>query len=267
MNVPSRAAYDSPRLAQAYARDRPPLHERIVATIAADLEMTAPLPRALDVGCGAGLSTAALLQCAERVVGIDRSSVMVAAGRARLPAAALVVGDAEQLPFGACCFELVTAAGAINYTDRSRSLPELSRVLAHGGTIALYDFGEGRPSSGALAEWQGELDRRLPGIEGYALDPRALDYAAAGLRLAGYRELRMPIAMTAESYAAYSMSSTRVEAAIARGASERDVRQWCVGALAPLFADAALEIVFEGYIAYVRRPDHGRIAGLNPAAS
>ncbi len=255
MTAASRAPYDSERLAAAYAHDRPPLHERILSTIAADIGITTPVPLALDIGCGAGLSTVALLPHTERVVGIDPSIVMVAAGRRDVPGITLLVGDAERLPFRASGFNLVTAAGAINYTDRSRSVPELSRVLAPGGTIALYDFGEGTPDSKALADWQQAFDRRLPRIEGYALDVRTLEYEASGLTLTGFRDLRIPIAMTMESYLAFAMSSTRIEVAIARGDSERRIREWCEESLPAVFDRGALDVLFVGYVAYVRHQD------------
>jgi hypothetical protein len=62
----------------------------------------------------------------------------------------------------------------------------------------------------------------------------------------------MPTSMTPESYLAYSMSSTRIEVAIAQGASERDIRDWCSESLAPVFGGAPIDVLFEGYVAYVR---------------
>ena len=55
------SVYDSERLAAAYAFDRPPIHDKILR--AARLDRQAD--RALDIGCGAGLSTAALAPLAE----------------------------------------------------------------------------------------------------------------------------------------------------------------------------------------------------------
>jgi hypothetical protein len=50
------SVYDSERLAAAYASDRPPVHGQILQSA----RLSRPADRALDVGCGAGLSTAAL---------------------------------------------------------------------------------------------------------------------------------------------------------------------------------------------------------------
>ncbi|MEU0557189.1 hypothetical protein [Dactylosporangium sp. NPDC006015] len=50
------SVYDSERLAAAYAFDRPPVHQQILRSARLDRRAR----RALDVGRGAGLSTAAL---------------------------------------------------------------------------------------------------------------------------------------------------------------------------------------------------------------
>jgi predicted TPR repeat methyltransferase len=50
------SVYDSERLAAGYAFDRPPVHEQILRSARLDRQAD----QALDVGCGAGLSTAAL---------------------------------------------------------------------------------------------------------------------------------------------------------------------------------------------------------------
>jgi ubiquinone/menaquinone biosynthesis C-methylase UbiE len=96
--------YDGERLAAAYAFDRPPVHEQVVRL--ARLERRAF--RALDVGCGAGLSTAALAPLARHVVGVEAASAMLAHRRTVAPHAGFVVGAAERLPFAAGSFDLVT---------------------------------------------------------------------------------------------------------------------------------------------------------------
>ena len=56
--------YASTRLARLYAYCRPPVHREVVALVERHLRASGwpppggPAPRALDIGCGAGLSTA-----------------------------------------------------------------------------------------------------------------------------------------------------------------------------------------------------------------
>ncbi|WP_146615937.1 class I SAM-dependent methyltransferase [Nonomuraea aridisoli] len=61
------SVYDSERLAAGYAFDRPPVHRRILESV--HLGRTAR--RVLDVGCGAGVSTAALAPPAEHMIGLE----------------------------------------------------------------------------------------------------------------------------------------------------------------------------------------------------
>jgi demethylmenaquinone methyltransferase/2-methoxy-6-polyprenyl-1,4-benzoquinol methylase len=72
-----------------------------------------PTMNVLDVGIGTGLlarEAAQLLGPSGRVIGVDPSLEMMAAGRHRNPAC-LVQGFAEQLPFGEGRFDFVQAFG------------------------------------------------------------------------------------------------------------------------------------------------------------
>ena len=131
----SESIYDSPRLAAGYAYDRPAIHERIIDAAREHLHITNRLGRALDVGCGAGLSTAALESLAETVIGLEPVHAMLAHSRVIAPHALFVVGRAERLPFSAGAFDLIAAAGALNYVDVDLFLGEAVRVLAPGGVV------------------------------------------------------------------------------------------------------------------------------------
>jgi protein-L-isoaspartate O-methyltransferase len=62
--------YGSERLAAGYAFDRPPIHEQILRSA----RLTGLADLALDIGCEAGVSTAALAQLAGRVFCATRSA-------------------------------------------------------------------------------------------------------------------------------------------------------------------------------------------------
>jgi predicted TPR repeat methyltransferase len=80
------SVYDSERLAAAYAFDRPPVHEEILRSA----RLVRQADRALDVGCGAGLSTAALAPLARQVTGLEPVPAMLAHRRAVAPRARFV---------------------------------------------------------------------------------------------------------------------------------------------------------------------------------
>jgi len=98
-------------VAQRYAEARPRLHDHVVALLTERI----PAPdRALDMGCGTGLSTKPLTSFARVVVGVDVSEEMLTA-RAGHVDAHFVRARAERLPFREDAFDLATAASAIRW--------------------------------------------------------------------------------------------------------------------------------------------------------
>ena len=253
--MPDRNVYDSARMASGYAFSRPPVHPLIVARMREDLRMERPVDRALDIGCGAGRSTAALEPLARFVVGLEPVQGMLAHRREVAPRASFVGARAEHLPFAAGSFDLVTAAGSLNYVDPGEFLPELGRVLAPDGVMVVYDFSAGRRLrvSRGLEDWYAEFERQFPPKPGYEMDVRALDYAAAGLRLASYAEFEVAVPMTRRSYVDYAMSETGAELAVARGVTEAGLRAWCESTLAGVLGDAPRDVLFDACAACVRR--------------
>jgi SAM-dependent methyltransferase len=255
----SGEVYHSARLAAGYACARPPVHPRIVGLIARRLGIAADTRRrcALDVGCGAGLSTAPLSSLAESVVGVDPAPAMLAHHQTVAPEARFAVGSAQAQPFPEATFDLVTCAGALNYTDVDRALREIARVLAPSGTLVVYDFSAGRRCRGGidLDGWFGEFEAQYPFPPGYALEVNALDYQSAGLHLVSWETFEIPLVLALEGYLAYVLSETNVQRALSRGGSEEDIRAWCRGTLEPLFEQAPLAVLFDGYIACIAKSE------------
>lgn len=247
--------YNSPRLAAGYAYGRPLVHRSIVQKLETYPGMRVPVERALDVGCGAGLSTAAIAHLAGMVVGLEPVAAMLAHSGVVAPRARFLVGQAERLPFRDGTFNLLTAAGALNYTDLRLFLPEAARVLAPGGVLAVYDFSAGRRlrDSDRLDGWYGTFERRYPSPPGYHLDPRNLAYGSSGLRLEAYEEMEVGVSMTFSSYLRYAMTETNVELAISRGAREAEIEDWCRATLEAILVDDPFDVLFDAYIACVRR--------------
>ncbi len=249
--------YTSSRLAAGYAYDRPPVHQHIIQRVKETLRITGRLQRALDVGCGAGLSAAALDPLAETVVGLEPVRPMLAHRHSIAPHALFLVGRAEELPFSTGAFNLITAAGSLNYADRDLFFPNAARLLALGGVLIIYDFSAGRRMRGGhqLAEWFAGFERRYPSPPGYALDVKGLAYSQSGLRLQAYEELEVAIPMTLSAYLRYVLSETRVERAILAGVPEAEIRSWCQSSLAGVFGDTSRDVLFSAYIAYVNHDD------------
>jgi ubiquinone/menaquinone biosynthesis C-methylase UbiE len=92
--------------------------------------------RVLDLGCGDGLTPDKLgLPSDWQIIGIDVKPAAVSKARSNFPHRAFVCSAAEKLPFKASSFDRVISNIALPYTDIPRSLAEIYRVLAPGGTL------------------------------------------------------------------------------------------------------------------------------------
>jgi SAM-dependent methyltransferase len=96
----------------------------------------------LDLGCGTGALSQAVLEAAEPalVVGADPSAGFLAHARARLDGRArFVAADARRLPVGDARFEVVVSGLVLNFVpDPALAAREMTRVARPGGRVAAY---------------------------------------------------------------------------------------------------------------------------------
>ncbi|HVZ09257.1 class I SAM-dependent methyltransferase [Rhodopila sp.] len=97
--------------------------------------------RWLDVGCGSGAFSEAVLQrfSPSDVQGVDPSEAQLAFARARSPAATFQLGDAMALPFADNRFDAAVMALVIFFVpDPAKGVAEMARVVRPGGMVAAY---------------------------------------------------------------------------------------------------------------------------------
>jgi SAM-dependent methyltransferase len=244
--------FGSAAMVAGYARSRPAIHPRVVERARLHLG-PGPFDRAVDVGCGAGLSTLALAGLAGVCVGVEPVVAMLAASPLQRDAVRFAAARAEALPVREHTIDLVTAAGSLNFADLAPSLAEVHRVLRPGGRLLVYDFSAGRSfrASPALDAWFTEFRHRYPIPLGVArpLDPSTLAAAADGFELLGAETFAIGLELGADFYCDYVMTGTNVAHAVDRGEAAASIRAWCAASLAPVFAGVAHEVVFPGYLA------------------
>lgn len=94
--------------------------------------------RILEVGCGSGHWLELLDANGHRPTGLDASPGMLAKAQVKLPAVALVRGQAEALPFADDSFDRVLIVNALHhFSDPRRALHEARRVLGTGGSALI----------------------------------------------------------------------------------------------------------------------------------
>jgi SAM-dependent methyltransferase len=164
-------------VAEAYARHRPVYPAELFAWLAG---LPRRRRRAWDCGTGSGQAAVALAERFAQVVASDASPAQLARARrhprVRYRAA---TGEAPALPDAAV--DLVTVAQAVHWFDPARFWPEVRRVLAAGGAVAVwtYDVARVDPEVDAVVERYYRL------LEPYWPPERALVEGA-------YRDLPFP---------------------------------------------------------------------------
>jgi SAM-dependent methyltransferase len=233
------ASFESAEIAAGYAAARPAVHPRVCRRVAQALGWT-PRGTAIDIGCGAGLSTRALECLASVRIGFDPSPAMAALASG----GAFLVARAEQMPFAAGSADLLCAAGALNYVDLDRFWPEAARVLAPEGALLVYDF-----SPGKVGAWFEKFIERYPWPPGdaLALDPETLAARARGFRVQAAQRFTENFVMSQAAYIEYMMTETNVAYAVRRGIPAAEIRKWCQKSLAEIWGAGARSVSINGY--------------------
>lgn len=144
------------------------------------VEWLAPAPGArwLDVGCGTGALTEAILDAARptRVRGVDPSQDFIAFARAHVAdaRAEFAVADAQHLAPDDDAFDYVVSALVLNFVaDPPAALEEMRRAARDGGWIAAYvwDYAGGMEMMRFLWTAATELDARAASLDEAARFP------------------------------------------------------------------------------------------------
>lgn len=161
--------------------------------------------RWLDVGCGTGALTEAILQRKEpaEVTGVDPAESFVAYAREHVEdsRASFKVGDATALPLDEGMFDAVVAGLVLNHMPTPEpGVAEMARVAKQGGTVAAYvwDYADGMQMTRVFWDAVVELDegaaemhqgRRYPMCKP---EPLALLFRGAGLKDVEVRAIDVP---------------------------------------------------------------------------
>jgi demethylmenaquinone methyltransferase / 2-methoxy-6-polyprenyl-1,4-benzoquinol methylase len=159
------------------------LHHRWRAR-AADLAAVGPGTRALDVATGTGDLALELARRGGEVVGCDFSEAMLTRARAKAGDAAVRFewADALALPYPDDSFDAATVGfGARNFSDLTRGLQEMARVVRPGGRVVVLEITTPQrpPLSTFFRLW---FDRVVPVLGRLAGESQAYSYLPSSVR-------------------------------------------------------------------------------------
>lgn len=244
------------RVAEGYAAHRPFYHPLVIAKIRAHLGLKGRLSAALDVGCGTGLSTVALCEIADHVVGTDSSATMIeAANGVGHGEVVFHCAPGEDLRFSDQSFDVITVCGAINWIDRERFLPEAKRVLRPNGSLVIYDnFISDRMSDVPdYTQWfQEQYLYRYPKPPRDETPVTTLEAERHGFHL-DREEYSNALSMSREQYVEFMLTQSNIISAVDMGSESLSAaREWMNQTLVPMFPEEKATLCFSGYVWYLR---------------
>jgi SAM-dependent methyltransferase len=243
------ALFDDGAMAAGYARDRPPVHPHLVDRFRAGPARPSGRGLAVDVGCGAGASTAALRGLTDRGVGFDPYAPMVAAAARVAADLPFAVAAAEALPLPVGRVDLLAAAGSLNYARLDAFVREADRVLAPEGVVVVSNYGFGRPVA-VDPTWPDRFAARWPRPASRPVD--AASFAGGPFGVVVDERFVVTLPMTPAAYVAYLMTETSVAQAVRDGGDALEVQRWCEDALRPEFG-VEQDVAFDATLLVLRR--------------
>jgi len=157
-----------------------------------------------EAGCGTGHWLADLHGCVRQLAGLDLSAEMLQRARTAAPAALIVRGRAEQLPWAAAIFDRLFCINALHhFADRGAFMAEARRVLRPAGRILIVGLDpHTRLDSWWIYDWfpsvRGRDLERYPAAESIREGLRAAGFTGAVTEIAQHIPAAVPFATAVE---------------------------------------------------------------------
>ena len=249
-------AFDSQRIAEEYAK-RPWLHEKVINQIRKDCNIVL-LKNGLDVGCGAGLSTKALKIICEHVTGTDISSEMIEVCKKtyKEPTYTFYVSKAEENKIPLIPYDIITAAGVVNWIDKDLFLNNAEKILNRSGLIVVYDFWitDRMDNNDEYTEWFREKYLKMFPKPYRKEDNWKQKDLTDAFRMEKKVTYNLKYEFTLDEFVEFMMIQSNVNEKIHKGnSSVEEIKNWMVSSLQPIFNGQNKTLIFEGYNWYIRK--------------
>lgn len=248
--------FDYKRIAQGY-KDRPFLHKQVIEQFRNDITNQI-FSNGLDIGCGAGLSTKALKQICSRVTGADISAEMIAVAKEVCGCTQgydFIVSKAEEVPAVDEGFDIVTAAGVIQWVEREPFLQNLKNIMNDQGYVLIYDFciSDKMKNSDTYSLWWHNMYLKefpKPFRNEYVWTKD--DVAKYGFAMINQVQYEMEYEFDMDSFIKFMMIQSNVNDKIeGEGRDINEVRKWFEQSLSCIFNQQKRTVIFTGYSWYM----------------
>jgi ubiquinone/menaquinone biosynthesis C-methylase UbiE len=245
-----------PTAAERYANARPFFHPLAIKKIRAICCKNGRINRALDVGCGTGQSTLALLEVADEIVGVDNSAPMLSQA-IRHAQVRYCRARAEHMPFGDASFGFITVALSFHWFDQRQFMLEARRVLRPGGWLVIYNdwFSGQMTGNDNYEKWYREhylVRYQTPPRNNQSLTES--DALAYGFEPSGFDQFVHEVDFTLGQLVDYMLTQTNVVSAVEAGGEDlQSVANWLLNSIQPLFAGTANSFSFSCQLRFFKR--------------
>lgn len=251
-------SFDDKRIAHGYASDRPWLHKSVIERLKYDLNITKSFHNGLDVGCGAGLSTKALKLICDNVTGTDISGEMIQVCSDTYDASEFTfyAAKAEESLLPKMPYDIVTAAGVINWVDKDAFLKNMSLVMGKNAILIIYDFwiSDKMLQNDAYTEWFHNLY-----LTNFPKPPRNEEVWRQSdmpeefiIRKQVTYQIKHEFAL--DSFIRFMMTQSNVNAQIQNHQkSESEIYDLMKQTLSPIFHGINQTLIFDAYSWYIER--------------
>ncbi|HEY4327766.1 MAG TPA: methyltransferase domain-containing protein [Mucilaginibacter sp.] len=248
--------------AEKYSAGRPDFHANTINHIKDFLKLDKRLNKVLDIACGTGLSTKALLPIANNVYGTDLSAEMlkVAFEKDKIN---YRIAPAEQQPFENDEFDLVTVSSGVHWFDIDAFLIEANRLLKTGGWLVIYEnfFSGDMDGRDDFKKWVNEVYYK----QSFPSPPRNkhYDWSPENLQLKGFtihspENFKNAVSFNKIQLINYFLSQSNISAAVESGKTTYDeVEKWLDAELSEFFEDTSIKrtLYFDNWIKYLQMID------------
>jgi ubiquinone/menaquinone biosynthesis C-methylase UbiE len=222
--------------AERYATARPYFHPKAIKLL---LEVTGKqrFSSVLDVACGTGMGTKALLEVSDDVTGCDTSPQMLEFARRHVPNTLFLESSAEALPFEVSSLELITTFLAFHWFDGAKFLKEAAWVLQPHGYLMIVQhlFNSTLEGHGAFKP---SMDLFYENYPQPPRNPLRLEPEAAinfGFRMVAKQQWQETFPMNAKEVAEYISTQSNIIAKVEHGEESLEAALSDIEARADLF--------------------------------
>ncbi|MFM2388032.1 MAG: hypothetical protein RL660_2789 [Bacteroidota bacterium] len=251
--------FETESVAKRYEKGRPFFHSNTINKVRGHLGISHKYEKAIDIACGTGLSTKALMQLAEQVFGTDISEEML---RYAFKDNNIVYqcASAENLPFEDDTFDIATVSSGVHWFDIEKFLLEANRVLKAKSWLVLYEnfFISEMQDVQEFSAWFPEVYcKRFP------LPPRQNNYAwtnenliSKNFRIDFEDQFRNEVQFTIEDLVLYFTTQSNITSKIERRETDyQEVEHWLMQELKPFFTKEDRIIEYGNWIKYLQKID------------